>query len=513
MKITPIRKIGITLILIIFIPILFVSLYQLSIQSETEKSINSVYSNQIESVLFSINQYNEDLTSQWRSQLDNLLLYNTSKENNVLIPQYLKKNNIFISFSICDTSLSNITTYIHSGITTNNNNLLNKLKANKYLISKLINYKQNNYYKIEPLQNDNNTYFIFLSESAFNTHICILNINNQSFIKKVVALQLLRSTGKEFIISIKDKKANKIVYSTFYSKKTSPPESIKNLWLLPNYEIGISLKGTTIKELTAKRGRIFFVIIICMIILVTVGIYFIYKSARKEIELAQIKADFVSNVSHELRTPLALISMYSETLELGRIKDDIKKEEYIKIISNETARLSRLVNSILNFSKLESGKRVFNFTKVDLSELLNEVCISFEHKLNELNFQVDKSFNSTNVFINGDKEALKECFINLIDNAIKYSGNSKKIAIKTGINKDINFVEITDFGIGISEENQKRIFEKFYRVSTGDVHNTKGTGLGLAIVKQIIDYHKGKILVFSKLNEGTTFRLNFPLIK
>jgi len=228
-------------------------------------------------------------------------------------------------------------------------------------------------------------------------------------------------------------------------------------------------------------------------------------------ELAKIKSDFVSNVSHELRTPLALISMFAETLEMERVPNEEKKKEYYSIISKEAARLSRIVNKILSFSKIEAGKREYRLSNVNINYLVEEVYKSYQFHLKNSGFQFSFSAGKTVPEIQADAEAISEAVINLIDNAIKYSIDKKDISIATGVEGDSIFIEVKDKGVGISEENQKKIFEKFFRVSDGLVHNTKGTGLGLTLVKHIVDAHKGKIKVKSKLNEGSSFILTFPI--
>jgi two-component system, OmpR family, phosphate regulon sensor histidine kinase PhoR len=241
------------------------------------------------------------------------------------------------------------------------------------------------------------------------------------------------------------------------------------------------------------------------------GIWIVFRNIKQEIELAQIKSDFVSNVSHELRTPLALITMFAETLDMGRVKTEEKKKEYLTIINQETNRLSRIVNKILNFSRMEAGKRTYNITESDLNEVVAGVFETYKFHLqkNGFTFRYIPGDNLPPVRI--DPEAASEALINLIDNAMKYSEDVKNVSIFTGQENNYLFIEVQDKGIGISEENQKKIFDKFFRVTSGLVHNTKGTGLGLTLVKHIMDAHKGKIEVKSEPWKGSSFKLIFPI--
>jgi two-component system phosphate regulon sensor histidine kinase PhoR len=246
-------------------------------------------------------------------------------------------------------------------------------------------------------------------------------------------------------------------------------------------------------------------------LILVLGVWIVYRNVKREVELAQIKSDFVSNVSHELRTPLALISMFSETLEMNRVKSDEKRQEYYSIISQEANRLGRIVNTILNFSKMEAGKRKFQFEEKDLNTIVEQMFSNYKFHLKNKNFQFKFSPEENLPKIKIDEEAVSEAIINLIDNAVKYSDDKKEINIKTGTDYSFAYVEVFDKGIGISSEDQKKIFDKFFRVSSGLVHNAKGTGLGLTLVKHIMEAHNGKIRLNSKLGEGSTFILLFPI--
>jgi two-component system, OmpR family, phosphate regulon sensor histidine kinase PhoR len=246
-------------------------------------------------------------------------------------------------------------------------------------------------------------------------------------------------------------------------------------------------------------------------IVLILGVWIVYRNIKREVEIAQIKSDFVSNVSHELRTPLSLISMFSETLEMDRVKSDEKKREYYSIISQEANRLSKIVNSILNFSKMEAGKRQFNFVDSYLNDVVENVYRSYKFHLEQKGFEFNLNKDETIPIINIDEEAVSEALVNLVDNAVKYSDDRKKISVRTFRESSSAVVEVEDEGIGIPEKDQKKIFEKFFRVSSGNVHNVKGSGIGLSIVKYIIDAHNGKIELFSEVGKGSRFRLLFPL--
>jgi two-component system, OmpR family, phosphate regulon sensor histidine kinase PhoR len=195
------------------------------------------------------------------------------------------------------------------------------------------------------------------------------------------------------------------------------------------------------------------------------------------------------------------------------LKNEEKAAEYIKIIYHETNRLTSLVNRILSFSKMEKDKRGYHFDLIDVNIVINEVIDNFEPHLN--NHQVTLKLNLADNLpsIHADREAVIESLINLIDNAVKYGKeHHKKIEIRTFTKSDMLHIEVEDNGMGISKKHQKLVFDKFYRVSGGDLaHKAKGSGLGLNIVKMIMDKHKGKIDLRSSEGEGSCFGLLFPI--
>jgi two-component system phosphate regulon sensor histidine kinase PhoR len=204
--------------------------------------------------------------------------------------------------------------------------------------------------------------------------------------------------------------------------------------------------------------------------------------------------------------------MYIETLEMGRITDSGKVKEYYNVILNETTRLSGIVNRILNFSQIESNKRKYFPSETNLNETIVNAAKAFMYSIESKGFRYSFIPDTDLPFLMIDREAVADAFINLVDNAMKYSPAEKEIAVRTGRDGRYAFVEVEDHGIGISEKNQHFIFDKFYRVTEINLANkVKGSGLGLAIVKHIMDAHNGKIIVKSALGNGSVFRLLFPI--
>jgi len=252
------------------------------------------------------------------------------------------------------------------------------------------------------------------------------------------------------------------------------------------------------------------------IIILLVLSFFIYAISvvLKQKRLADVKNDFINNMTHELKTPIATISLASEVLSKSGIdKDPLRISQYASIIKHENTRLETMVERVLKLATLEKEKIELKPTEVNINELLEDCVKSFETQINNEGGKININLNALNPIIIGDKVHLLNVFSNLIDNAKKYCNQNPLIEITTHNNATGILISVTDNGIGISPESQKMIFEKFYRVPTGNIHNVKGFGLGLFYVKYIVDEHLGKISVTSKVGNGTTFEVFLPFKK
>ena len=203
--------------------------------------------------------------------------------------------------------------------------------------------------------------------------------------------------------------------------------------------------------------------------------------------------------------------MYIETLEMGRVKNKKKDRGVLCIFHSETTRFSGIVNRILNFSQIENNKRKYTLSETNLNEVVENAMASFRFTLESKGFSYSCVPDANLPMISADREAVADAFINLIDNAVKYSLTYKEITVRTGTEDHYAYIEVEDRGIGISGKNQKYVFDKFFRVTEKDLANrVKGSGLGLSIVKHIMDAHKGKIVLKSSPGSGSLFRLLFP---
>jgi signal transduction histidine kinase len=207
---------------------------------------------------------------------------------------------------------------------------------------------------------------------------------------------------------------------------------------------------------------------------------------------------------------LALIRLFAETLELGRVTSKSKEQEYHRIIHNESRRLTQLINNILDFSKIEAGKRQYQIISGDIASVVQEALNAYEHQISSAGFDVKTYIAPALPPAPVDADALAQAILNLLNNAIKYSGEARHVEVRVEQRGGHIAIAVTDHGIGIPKSEHERIFEKFYRVSTGLVHTTKGSGLGLALVKHIVDAHSGKVLVDSALGKGSRFTILLP---
>jgi signal transduction histidine kinase len=216
-------------------------------------------------------------------------------------------------------------------------------------------------------------------------------------------------------------------------------------------------------------------------------------------------------VSHELRTPLALIRLYAETLELGRLSAKEKYQEYYRIIREESERLTALISNILDFSRIEAGRKEYEFRETDLPELVRSTLESYRFQIEQHGFAFEENICPDIPPVNLDREAIARSLLNLVNNALKYSKDRKFIGVSLYRANGSVKLEVSDHGIGIPPTEQEKIFEKFYRCGDPLVHNIKGSGLGLSLVRHIARAHGGDVKVESTPEKGSKFTIELPL--
>jgi len=289
------------------------------------------------------------------------------------------------------------------------------------------------------------------------------------------------------------------------------PEVERNLeGAFPGLTLSIKMHGTTLKEVANRFMRTNFLILGGLTFLLAGGLGLTYRNVSREMALAKLKSDFVSNVSHELRTPLSLIRLYAETLEMGRMVSPDKYQEYYQIIRKESERLTALINNILDFSRIEAGRKEYDFRETDVGELVRNTLESYRYQIEQQGFAFEEQIEPVPP-MRVDREALARSLVNLVNNALKYSQDRKFIGVNLYRKNGSVKLEVVDHGIGIPPNEQERIFEKFYRVGDPLVHNTKGSGLGLSLVRHIAKAHGGEVSVDSTPGEGSKFTITLPV--
>ena len=250
------------------------------------------------------------------------------------------------------------------------------------------------------------------------------------------------------------------------------------------------------------------------VLILIAAFYLTLKTMLNQKKLSEIKSDFINNMTHEFKTPLATISLAVDALRNEKVQHDPQKMNYFNgIIKEENVRMNKHVETILQAALMEKQELKLNLQHLHAHHIITQVTENFALVLQQKNARLESFLNAANDLIEADEVHFTNLISNLVDNAVKYSKDNLLIKITTHSTNKFLIIRIEDNGIGMSKETVKRIFEKFYRAHTGNLHNVKGFGLGMSYVKTVIDIHKGRIKVDSVLGKGSTFTIEMPLIK
>ncbi len=255
----------------------------------------------------------------------------------------------------------------------------------------------------------------------------------------------------------------------------------------------------------------YFLALLLVLSVTSFGAYLLWLDVRRESRLAEMRSQFVSSVSHELKTPLTAIRMFAETLRMGRSPDQHTQAEYLDTIINESERLTRLLNNVLDFSQIEQGKKTYHLVPTSLVEVVHTAARALEYPLAQQGFDLRLDIKDNLPVVNADGDALQQAILNLLTNAMKYSGASREIDLRLQRQNGQAVIQVTDYGVGIAREEQTAIFENFYRVLTPESKLIPGTGLGLTLVAHVAKAHGGSVEVQSAPGEGSTFSIYLPL--
>lgn len=286
----------------------------------------------------------------------------------------------------------------------------------------------------------------------------------------------------------------------------APYEQHREIWGLRT-----SYGPLPIPEIVSASTRPQQALMIVLAIAMALGVFLVAGAAAREVRVAELKSNFVASVSHDLKTPLALIQLFAETLELGRVRTPERAQEYYGIINGEAKKLTRLIENMLDFSRMEAGLRPYRMEPADLQESVTKVLSRMGTQFSQGNFAITTTIEPNLPRVFADEGAAEQAIENLLANAMKYSGDAKTIEVAARRDNGHIVVSVTDHGIGISRREQGRIFRKFYRVQRELGGGPQGTGLGLAIVDHTMRGHGGFVRVESETDHGSTFSLHFPI--
>jgi signal transduction histidine kinase len=284
---------------------------------------------------------------------------------------------------------------------------------------------------------------------------------------------------------------------------------------LPHWEVALYLIDPAKLTRSAHTLKLTLGAVIALLVLaIGVGSWLIVTDLNRQLTLARQKTDFVSNVSHELKTPLTSIRMFSELLAEGRVNDPVKQRSYLSIITAETARLSRLINNVLDFARIERGEKKYHFQTCDLNNLLRDTAETYRPHLEANGFQFDCELPDSPLIVNGDRDALAQVIVNLLSNAEKYSNSRKEISVR--LEQQTNplphvELKVLDRGLGVPHGSEEKIFEQFYRAHDLLSSGIQGSGLGLTLARQIARAHGGEVVYEPREGGGSCFTLRLPL--
>ncbi|GAB5518033.1 MAG: hypothetical protein RhofKO_02840 [Rhodothermales bacterium] len=500
------NRIAIILLGVVLLPASFYIAYEVHQVSEQEAMMAALYEQQLETLLYSVNQHAWDVVSDWADDLEWKL---TQSPDEAGARTFLSRQALSASGVVVLDSLRQSTLWITPDTTIAGPSIVPDSTAWRLRNRLGVGYRQ-----LEPivLQDTIETKVVLLYAlaDAGPLHFAGLVLDQNEFIETEVDPKLWDVGRTQFELAICQGDNETPVIATG-AVSCVEAEYRRSLWVFPNYFICIQPTEEAATVMLDRRLWRNLSTAGALMIVLLMGVGFVLYTVRREMRLAQMKSDFVSNVSHELRTPLSLIRMFAETLEMGRVRDEAKRQEYYRIIGTETERLTHLINNILDFSRMEAGQKTYRFAPLDLNALVTHTLKLYNYKLTSSGFTAETQLASALPHLQADHDALTEALINLIENAIKYSPDDKHVCVVTERVGDEVALRVTDRGCGISDADQQRIFDKFFRVSTGLVHDTKGTGLGLSLVQHIVQAHNGRVTVASTLGEGSTFSILLPI--
>ena len=371
----------------------------------------------------------------------------------------------------------------------------------------------------DKLINNNDFYDQFvndISEYVVDNLLSSKSFNYELFDSLITAKLMINGVDIAPNIGIYDYTSDTFLYCNAPGKEKKLRESPFKYSFHPNgmmspNEYFIILQFPLSSLLLKENSTIYFVLSFFLISLILILFLLSMRTIFKQDKLDEMKTDFINNMTHEIKTPIATIGLACEMLQDKSISTDpASSGTYIGIISDENRRMRMLIETILQNAKMSNKNFSLNFNEVNINELINSVVKHFNLRLESRGGTLNCELNAQPPTIYADELHITNMVYNLIDNAIKYSPEKVEIHVSTRTDGSNTIISVTDHGLGISKEDQKHIFERFYRVSTGNIHDVKGFGIGLNYVYQVAKLHHGSVTIDSTLGEGSTFTVTLP---
>jgi len=328
---------------------------------------------------------------------------------------------------------------------------------------------------------------------------------------KIQYLILEKANKTKFYWKITGENGEELLESDYIPEDTPPVYAVFPS-TLPLLSLALYPEDSGLLLSLFRPGEgLFFYIFLVILIILAFGLFFTLQTINNELRLSRMKSNFMSTVSHEFKSPLTSIRQTAEMLVRGRVPSKEKQQKYYDTILQQSERLSHLIDNILDFSKIEEGQKVFRFENTDIIPLVSDIVGSFQEHTADEGFQISLEISEPIPHVSFDREAMEQVIHNLMDNACKYSGNSRTIELRLFLKGNKVIFSVRDYGIGIRKEEHDKIFSRFYRAGEELTQTVKGSGIGLTIVKQIVDAHHGDISVESNPDKGSIFTVMLPV--
>jgi len=460
-----------------------------------------------------------------------------ARETLVSFYEYLVQNYVYLQKAQFDFYLNNIHAYVSKNEQEFNDEITGKLALLKNQESKIksltelhyrvqtqligslrasLNYTDfNDSFLIEQAESDGLEYLLAIKPAGSDNSYVLLTLDRSAINEFLISFTYEYEYGQNFQIALKSE--NGWIDSTLIETGIEVSLS-KNLssfqWFYPGLTLALIVPEEAIMGgLFSENINLYYLYVVTIILIIVLGLFFLFRDIYREEQLYRMKSDFISNVTHDIKTPISTMRTLAENLSEGWIKDPASQQEYFTILTRESERLSQVVENILEFSRGEAGKNHYEMKVVSLDELVHKIAERFKTTIQGKNvsFKATIPQNLPEAFCNPDR--IEHAVLNLLDNALKYSGDHKEIELTAGVKNGHLQVSVRDNGFGIKKNEQDKIFQKFYRIESSNGQNKPGSGIGLSLVQDIVNQHDGNITVDSKMGEGSTFSISIPIKK